>query len=259
MKKNYFFKIVLFAIPFAAFLLMSNAGGKTGGFSGSPGDGNSCAQCHGGGNFGASVSITSDIPVTGYELNTAYTVTVTATSSAPRHGFQVTAEENTGNTKVGSFTAGSGTQLVNGGANVTHTNPNQSSWTVTWTSPSSDQGPIAFHAAVNAANGNGQAFDGADQVVTQSSTPVSALGISEAKLLKFEMYPNPSSDVVKIQLPSGTVKANVHMYDYVGRLVANKKITSVDNTINVQDLSRGMYLIRVTTDDKVGAQQFIKS
>ena len=40
MKKHLFFKILLFTIPLSAFVLMSNSGGKTGAYSGSPGDGN---------------------------------------------------------------------------------------------------------------------------------------------------------------------------------------------------------------------------
>ena len=55
MKKNYFFKTSLLMIPTMAFLLMSNSSGKSGAFSGSPGDGGtSCTACHSGGNFGAS-------------------------------------------------------------------------------------------------------------------------------------------------------------------------------------------------------------
>jgi len=39
MKKNYFFKTSLLMIPTMAFVLMSNSGGKSGAYSGSPGDG----------------------------------------------------------------------------------------------------------------------------------------------------------------------------------------------------------------------------
>ena len=125
MKKNYIFKTILLLIPIAALTLMSNAGGKLGGSSGSPGDGGtSCTNCHSGGNFGASVTITHNVPVTGYELNTVYNVTVTGTSSAPRHGFQLTAEKNTGNSKIGTLVAGTGTKLVNSNGNITHSNPN---------------------------------------------------------------------------------------------------------------------------------------
>jgi hypothetical protein len=84
------------------------------------------------------------------------------------------------------------------------------------------------------------------------------LGISENKLLSFEMYPNPASDVLNIQLPSGTDKAEVGVYDYTGRLVSSKTISSNDSSLDVQNISRGIYILRVTTDTKIGVQRFIK-
>ena len=84
-------------------------------------------------------------------------------------------------------------------------------------------------------------------------------GISENNLLSFEMYPNPVSDVLNIQLPTGTEKAEVGVFDYTGRLVTSKIISSNDTSIDVQKLSNGIYLIRVSSDAKIGAQRFIKN
>ena len=54
-----------------------------------------------------------------------------------------------------------------------------------------------------------------------------ALSISEATRLKFEMYPNPASDKVSIQLPSGAENATVEFYDSLGRLALSKKVTRI--------------------------------
>ena len=84
------------------------------------------------------------------------------------------------------------------------------------------------------------------------------LGISENKLLSFEMYPNPVSDVLNIQLPTSTEKAEVSVFDYTGRLVSSKTISSNDTAIDVQKISKGIYMIRVATNTKIGVQRFIK-
>ena len=84
------------------------------------------------------------------------------------------------------------------------------------------------------------------------------LGISENKLLSFEMYPNPVSDLLNIQLPTGTEKAEISVFDYTGRLVSSKIISSNDTAIDVQKISRGIYMIRVATNTKIGVQRFIK-
>ena len=84
------------------------------------------------------------------------------------------------------------------------------------------------------------------------------LGIPENKLLSFEMYPKPASDVLTVQLPTGTEKAEVSVFDYTGRLVSSKTISSNDSTLDVQNISKGIYIIRVATNSKIGVQRFIK-
>ena len=258
MKKNYFFKTFLFLIPLSAFVLLSFSGGRDAGNTGSPGDGgNTCAACHSGGNFGLSPTITTNIPASGYELNTTYNITVMGGAS-PAAGFQLTAEETGSNGKVGTFTAGSGSRLTGSGNAVTHSNSSNSSWSFTWTAPSTDQGEIKFYAAVNAANGNGGTSG--DEIATTSSTVISnaVLGISDAKRIDFEMFPNPASDNVTIQLPSSIESAEVEFYDYLGRLSLTKKVSNIDNKVFVNDLTSGIYILKVVANDKVGTQKFIK-
>ena len=78
------------------------------------------------------------------------------------------------------------------------------------------------------------------------------------KEANFEMYPNPSSEKLTIQLPSGTDNATVEFYDYVGRLALSKKITRNDDDINVNNLSTGIYVLKVLSENKIGSQKFIK-
>ncbi len=256
MKKNYIFKSLLLLIPVSAFALMSLSSGRNGSYSSSPGDGNTCSACHSGGNFSASLNIdASSIPTSGYELGKEYTINVTQSSTSNRNGFQLTAEQ-TNNSKAGSFIAGSNSKVVNGNTHITHTNPNSKSWSVKWKAPTTNQGEIKFYAASVA--GNGAGISG-DQVVSATSESFNVLGISEAKRLNFEMFPNPTSDNLTIQLPSGAEEANVEFYDYVGRLALSKKITSSNNKIAVSNLSRGIYILKVISEDKIGSQKFVKN
>lgn len=260
MKKNYLFKSFFFIIPLAAFSLISFSGGVGGARSSSPGDGGTtCTICHApGANFSATAMITTNIPNTGYAVDTDYTITLTATSTAPGHGFLLTAERLSDNAKIGNFVDDGGvtTSAQDGGTRISHSNRNNSSWSFTWRSPSTLQGQVRFYASVNAVNNNGS--NGGDQVITVTSEPQNALSISEERLLAFKMFPNPSTDVVNIQLPSGTSQAQVGIFDYTGKLLTSKTVTSLDQQVDVNNLATGMYLIRVTSWDKIGAQRFIK-
>ena len=252
MKKNYIFKFILFLIPLSALLLMSNSTGFGGTASGSPLDGNSCAQCHSGGNLNASTVITTNIPDTGYELNTDYTITINTTSNSTKLGFQLAAENST--EKVGTFKTGTGTKLV--GSNLSQSTPSSSGdWSVVWTSPSTDKGNVTFYTAVNATNNNG-GTSGDQTVLASKSMP--SLSTKNFNALAFDMYPNPASERVTLQLPNGSDNAKVEFYDYIGRLSLTENITLNNNKVDVNSLSSGIYLIKVVAHGKIGTKKFIK-
>lgn len=260
MKKHYFFKIALLIIPVSAFLLMSVSSGRTGSYSGSPGDGGTtCTQCHSGGNFNASLALQTEVPEDGYKVGTTYGIQVDISSTSnSRHGFQITAEKVSDGSKIGTFTSdGTNNKLVNGGTHVTQTTAGNSkkTWNFNWKAPNTDVGAIKFYASGLAGNGSGT---GGDQVVTTTSSSFNVLGISEAKRLDFEMYPNPASERVTIQLPSGSDTATVEFYDYVGRLALTQTVTSSDNKIDVNNLTSGVYILKVLSNNKIGSQKFIK-
>ena len=263
MKRNYFFRFLLLMIPFLAFVFMAQSGGRTQGFnSSSPGDnGNTCSQCHSGGNFTGNPSITTNIPVGGYELNTDYTISINlANTNAPRVGYQLTAEKVSDNSKVGSFSSGANAQVFNNNSHVTHPSPLGTGGNfmldIIWKSPTTDVGEVKFYASINGVDGNGST---SGDSVFNTNTSVSSLSISEANRLDFSMYPNPSSkEMVTIQLPTGTLKADVNLYDISGRLIKSQKITSNNNKVSVQNLSNGIYVFKVAADGKLGAQQFVK-
>ena len=261
MKKNYSFKALLLLIPISAFSLLSFSGGNGNALSGSPGDGGAnCTQCHTGSSASNSnISITSNIPSTGYEFNTQYQVTITNSGGGSRNGFQVTAERDANNAKVGTFTSTSNdTEATDGSKRIIHTgNGNsQNTWSFNWTSPSSEQGKITFYGS--SVSGNGANGNGGDLVFLGSSISLPSLSISEAKRLSFDMYPNPAQDELTIQLPSGSEKATVQFYDYIGRLSLTKTISSSSDKINVANLNSGIYILKVFSDDKIGSQKFIK-
>lgn len=264
MKKNYIFKFLLFMIPFAAFVLMSNSGGRLAeGNTGSPGDGgsgNSCTKCHSGGSFGASLSLETELPTGGYALNTGYGIKVELlNSSASKHGFQITAEKVSDNSKVGSFTDdGTDSQTFNSNKHVTHTSAGNSKkvWNFNWTSPTTDVGAIKFYVSAIAANGTGGT--GGDQVLTTSSSNFSVLSLKKEQQLDFALFPNPSSDNINVQLPTGVNKATLSVFDISGRRIKEVSIVSNSRQVNITDLTTGIYVLKITADGKIGTKQFIK-
>lgn len=259
MKKHYIFKFVLLLIPVSAFTLLSFSSGNSAALSGSPGDGgNTCAQCHGTASA-SNITITTNIPDTGYAFDTEYDVIITNSSGGSKNGFNLTAEKDSDNGKVGTFiSTGGDTQTASGNSRIIHTSSGngQSSWAFKWRSPSSDLGKVTFYAA--SVSGNGNFNSGGDQVFTGKSISTPSLSTKSFNTLAFDMYPNPSKSNVTIDLPSAASKAKVEFYDYLGRLALSTTISAGNNKVNVNELSTGMYILKVSADDKIGTKKFIK-
>ena len=282
--KKLILSISLVIVVICSFVLMSNSSidknsympinedvnsnllypsGSPGDYTGSPGDGRDCTQCHSAGtNLFLVPTITTTIPVTGYEFDQRYMITLSTTYDieiADAWGFELTAEKNTNNANVGVFDIAGATgspKLIQSGTSVTQSNDNSSEWSFYWTAPSADEGDITFYAAVLAGSGQGT---NNDQTVTTSVTvSLTTLGIAEANLLSFEIFPNPSQDFLTIQLPNEITNGSLEIFDYLGRSVKSKKINTIDNKMNISNLNQGIYFVKVNSEGKMGVQKFIK-
>lgn len=80
------------------------------------------------------------------------------------------------------------------------------------------------------------------------------LGLEDYTTLEnFKLYPNPVSDTLNIQLDRDLEK--IEIYSILGRMV----FTKTNSMINVSNLSSGMYIIKVYTQDgKIGVKRFVK-
>ena len=153
MKKSIFIlgSIIAIAILFYPQSTIGKLTGSPGGKTGSPMDNSDCTSCHNvTGTTVSTTNITSNIPSTGYIPGNTYTITANLSNWGPL-GFEITCEENTNNTKTGTFfnTNTSETQLVNNGNAITHTAAGNSlnTWIFDWEAPSIGTGDITFYGA----------------------------------------------------------------------------------------------------------------
>ncbi len=169
-------KIIMASL--AIFLIgnvVSNASGPSSGYTGAPNE-NNCTSCHSGSSLVTSgskwnrVRMSSNIPSTGYLLDSTYTVTVTyAESGISTFGFQLTALSSDSSKAAGTFaTTDARTQKNSGTVSgltrnyIEHTATGNSkvatdstSWVFKWKAPSKNMGSVVFYVNVNAADGNG--------------------------------------------------------------------------------------------------------
>ncbi|MBK8847629.1 MAG: T9SS type A sorting domain-containing protein [Bacteroidetes bacterium] len=80
------------------------------------------------------------------------------------------------------------------------------------------------------------------------------VGLYENNLLQqVQITPNPANDWIKIVLPDGLIQQNteVRMFDNVGKLVANKKLTDVATLIETKLFAEGIYTIHLEAKGKL--------
>jgi hypothetical protein len=71
-----------------------------------------------------------------------------------------------------------------------------------------------------------------------------ALSVNDNVLSQLSIYPNPSSDIININTPSGVEIISTNLYDVLGNIVLKQ---TTNNQINVSSLATGIYLLNIET------------
>jgi len=197
-------KILLASL--AIFLIgnaISDSSGPSSGYTGAPNE-NNCTSCHSGTSLVTSgtkwnrVRMTSNIPATGYLMDSTYTITLTyAETGISKFGFQLTALSSDSAKAAGTFaTVDSRTQKNSGtvsgltrnyieqtATGTAKVGTDSTSWVFKWKAPSRNMGGIVFYVNVNAANGNGNSSGDVIYGKSFSIVQSSKLPVATARLI----------------------------------------------------------------------------
>jgi hypothetical protein len=82
-----------------------------------------------------------------------------------------------------------------------------------------------------------------------------ALNTDDFELSQISLFPNPALNVLNVNINSNLINQAYTIIDSLGRVVLNGKLNDVENTINVEQLSNGIYYLKIS-DNK--SYKFIK-
>lgn len=85
--------------------------------------------------------------------------------------------------------------------------------------------------------------------------PNCILDTNEFETSDFKLYPNPVVSVLNIKIDNNLINQPYSIIDGLGRIVLNGNINDVESTINVEQLSKGIYYLKVS--DNI-ASKFVK-
>jgi hypothetical protein len=76
-------------------------------------------------------------------------------------------------------------------------------------------------------------------------------------LANMSVYPNPANDKVTIYC-NARQNANLSVYTLLGNKVLGQSLKSGSNEVNIAALAKGVYFVKVTTNEGTFQQQLIK-
>lgn len=91
------------------------------------------------------------------------------------------------------------------------------------------------------------------------STDCSTISIEENINKKYEMqiYPNPTNNLVTVQLAELPSNGMVNIKDVLGKTLLQQKITSINTEINVNHLPKGIYYVELVDDSYQYAKKLV--
>lgn len=75
----------------------------------------------------------------------------------------------------------------------------------------------------------------------------------------FALYPNPVTTEINISFPKNAEQADFTLYNVLGKMILQTKITPMKNRLNVSELPSGMYIASITSNNKTTSFKIIKN
>ncbi|MFN5007210.1 MAG: T9SS type A sorting domain-containing protein [Ignavibacteria bacterium] len=96
------------------------------------------------------------------------------------------------------------------------------------------------------------------QAPTNSSTfrkPLSMMNIEENQALNVSIYQNSANDVIVVTAP---IRSSITVVNINGQVIKTQLTEGFETTLNVSDLTMGVYVVKVQTAEGIATQKIVK-
>ena len=85
----------------------------------------------------------------------------------------------------------------------------------------------------------------------------SALTNPNAQNISLQLYPNPTKDEINITLDQSIKIKQIDIFDQAGRKVETHTLLSSTHTLSLNHLQKGVYTLKITTDNSILTEQIV--
>jgi hypothetical protein len=122
----------------------------------------------------------------------------------------------------------------------------------------SAQGAASSYSFIDAQPNKGNNFYRLRMVDLDNKTELSrVVKINFEKSYTVSLSPNPAKSVLNISITNSSAKFNFEIADMNGRVVRSGIISNQSNTVDISALSKGVYLVKLRTDNEVYTEKLI--
>lgn len=94
---------------------------------------------------------------------------------------------------------------------------------------------------------------------TESFTvEVQTSNVNDPSLVGISLYPNPAQEQIIVELPQEMIGTQMSILNVQGQIVMKETLINAKNTINLEALSSGLYLVKYSTEEWIGSERLIK-
>jgi hypothetical protein len=259
-------------VALSAFTILHGAGIKW--YTGSPWDGGSCGDCHGGGSTVPGVAITAN-PAFGngntYMPGTTYTITATVSGSYSKYGFnfEILNSQSTSTAAdagtFGSTLTANCIKYTTAGlpTTISHNAASNGIFSFQWTAPAS--GSCFLYCAGLGVNNDGTSGGDFPKLINMIlvQSPVGITSYAKGAI-NLTVFPNPASDNVRIgYVLEQRGQVNLKLYNLSGEFVTEllneiqDKGTQYVESRLPGTIAKGVYLLKLSVDGKETLQKLL--
>ena len=92
-------------------------------------------------------------------------------------------------------------------------------------------------------------------IITDGGLDCTSLDTETFDTVALKLYPNPVLNILNVKVDSNLINQPYDVVDGLGRVILNGNINDVDTVINVEQLSKGVYYLKVSDNN---ASKFVK-
>ena len=75
----------------------------------------------------------------------------------------------------------------------------------------------------------------------------------------FALYPNPVGNQLEVSFPSGFTTATINLFNTIGQNIAIYEVTNSSKILNTSDLSSGVYMYKIESNNQIQTGKLVKN